>query len=256
VAVKNATDLATFREMGREYIYVRNGKSTRIAEPERVVEGGGRAYERPAYPGANGAAPAANTAVSAFTVEELGYLRKVKPTIPEKALKQQYLELYTPKDHVSTTIRKMLSVVFTDERYQNYLPTDVVARLIRHTNLEVVRSRLIAQIEDMSPLDYVRLKEIERAKQKVLQRIRQKIQNQYVASGKIDTDKGEIYYRTLADVLEDITHSKKIESYFRHLRKYMPELTQRRYRQEERTIFEYLGKLTKKWFREYLKDLL
>ncbi len=256
VAVKNAVDLATFREMGREYIYVRNGKSSRVAEPERVVEGSVRTYERPAYAGATAAAPAGNTAVSAFSIEELNYLRKVKPTIPEKALKQQYLELYTPKDHVSTTIRKMLSVVHTDERYQNYLPTDVVARLIRHTNLEVVRNRLIAQIEDMSPLDYVRLKEIERAKQKVLQRIRQKIQNQYVASGKIDTDKGEIYYRTLADVLEDITHSKKIESYFRHLRKYMDELTQRRYRQEERTIFEYLGKLTKKWFREYLKDLL
>jgi len=202
------------------------------------------------------AAPVAPTTAANFSPEELNYLRKVKPTIPEKSLKQHYLELYTPKDHVSTTIRKMLSVVDEDERYQNYLPTDVVARLIRHTNLEVVRSRLIAQIEDMSPLDYVRLKEIERAKLKVLQRIRQKIQNQYVASGKIDTEKGDMYYRTLADVLEDITHSKKIESYFRHLRKYMPELTQRRYRQEERTIFEYLGKLTKKWFREYLKDLL
>jgi ribonucleotide reductase beta subunit family protein with ferritin-like domain len=57
-------------------------------------------------------------------------------------------------------------------------------------------------------------------------------------------------------VLDDITHSKKIESYFRHLRKYIPDLTQRRYREEERTIFEYLGKLTKKWFRELLKDLL
>lgn len=257
VAVKNATDLATFREMGREYIYVRNGKYQRVAEPERMTETALRcAPDRPVFAVAASTAPAGSTAPSSFTVEELNYLRKVKPTIPEKALKQQYLELYTPKDHVSTTIRKMLSVVHTDERYQNYLPTDVVARLIRHTNLEVVRNRLIAQIEDMSPLDYVRLKEIERAKQKVLQRIRQKIQNQYVASGKIDNDKGDIYYRTLADVLEDITHSKKIESYFRHLRKYMTELTQRRYRQEERTIFEYLGKLTKKWFREYLKDLL
>jgi len=254
VAVKNAVDLATFREMGREYIYVRNGKYPRVAEPERMTEIGVRVHGM-----SNGlavAAPVAPTTAANFSPEELNYLRKVKPTIPEKSLKQHYLELYTPKDHVSTTIRKMLSVVDEDERYQNYLPTDVVARLIRHTNLEVVRSRLIAQIEDMSPLDYVRLKEIERAKLKVLQRIRQKIQNQYVASGKIDTEKGDMYYRTLADVLEDITHSKKIESYFRHLRKYMPELTQRRYRQEERTIFEYLGKLTKKWFREYLKDLL
>jgi hypothetical protein len=241
VAVKNAADLATFREMGREYIYVRNGRMMRSHAHQ--LEHAGVATAGP-QSGAD------------FSNDELTYLRKAKPTMPEKSLKQNYLELYAPKDHVSTTIRKMLSVVGGDERFQNFLPTDVVARLIRHTNLEVVRNRLIAQIEDVSPLDYVRLKEIERAKQKVLQRVRHKIQNQYVASNKVAPEKGEIYYKTLADVLEDITHSKKIESYFRHLRKYMPDLTQRRYRQEERTIFEYLGKLTKKWFREYLKDLL
>ncbi len=243
VAVKNAEDLATFREMGREYIYLRNGKMMRNL-----------AHQMETAAACGVAAPAPG--VAEFSVEELTYLRKAKPTIPEKSLKQNYLELYAPKDHVSSTIRKMLSVVESDERFQNFLPTDVVARLIRHTNLEVVRNRLIAQIEDVSPLDYVRLKEIERAKQKVLQRVRHKIHNQYVASNKVAPEKGEIYYKTLADVLEDITHSKKIESYFRHLRKYMPDLTQRRYRQEERTIFEYLGKLTKKWFREYLKDLL
>lgn len=243
VAVKNANDLGTFREMGREYIFLKKARSSRYGASATSIASG-EAQVEPVATAAN------------FTKEDLHYLRKAKPSIPEKALKNQYLDLYTPKDHVSTTIRKMLSVVTVDERYQNFLPTDVVARLIRHTNLEVVRNRLIAQIDDMSPLDYVRLKEIEQAKQKVLQRVRVKIQNQYVASAKISEEKGEIYYRTLADVLEDITHSKKIESYFRHLRKYMPDLTQRRYRQEERTIFEYLGKLTKKWFREYLKELL
>src|SRR5262245_44545874 len=85
VAVKNAADLATFREMGREYIYVRNGKSSRLAESERVLEGAMRSQERPAYANATVAAPTGHSAVSAFTVEERNYLRKVKPTIPEKA---------------------------------------------------------------------------------------------------------------------------------------------------------------------------
>ncbi|RMD95349.1 MAG: hypothetical protein D6814_13340 [Calditrichaeota bacterium] len=236
VAVKNASDLATFREMGKEYIYY--------------------------VPRVN-AGVAAGAEYDDFAVEtepepelDLEYLRKDKPIIPERALRSQYLDDYNPKDHVSTSIRKMLDVVATDTRYQNCLPTDVIARLIRHTNLEIVRSRLLSQIEEKSPLDYVKMQEINQAKNNVLKRIKAKIQKQYVASGKISPEKGEIYYKTLADVLEDITHSKKIESYFRHLRKYMPELTQKRYRREERTIFEYLGKLTKKWFREYLKDLL
>jgi hypothetical protein len=260
VAVKNAKDLGIFREMGREYIYSRNGTSQRHGHRSDLPSDGAKkkAGAAKAMASSDSAHAHAGQAVKVtdLSEEERSYLRKAKPTIPEKTLKNQYLDLYTPKDHVSTTIRKMLSVVKTDERFQNYLPTDVVARLIRHTNLEIVRNRLLSQIEDMSPLDYVRLREIERAKKKVLQRVRQKIHSQYVASGKIETEKGEIYFRTLSDVLDDITHSKKIESYFRHLRKYMPDLTQRRYREEERTIFEYLGKLTKKWFRELLTDLL
>ncbi|MGH7598553.1 MAG: hypothetical protein ACREOI_19530 [bacterium] len=260
VAVKNARDLGIFREMGREYIFLRHGAGSRIAVHAEAAKKKIAAAKVPAFM-KDSSQPEPVTAVQAIkanelTDDELFYLRKSKPSIPEKTLKNHYLDLYTAKDHVSTTIRKMLSVVKTDERFQNFLPTDVVARLIRHTNLEMVRTRLIAQIEDVSPLDYVRLKEIERAKKRVLHRVRQKIHSQYVASGKVSTEKGDIYFKTLADVLEDITHSKKIESYFRHLRKYIPDLTQRRYRDEERTIFEYLGKLTKKWFRELLKDLL
>lgn len=240
VAVKNARDLGTFREMGREYIYFR--QESRVG----AVGAGGNGY-------GDGYAEDFN---SEPEEPDPVYLRKDKPTIPEKVLRSQYLDYYNPKDHVSTSIRKMLKVVESDTRYQNYLPTDVIARLIRHTNLEIVRSRLLAQIEERSPLDYVKMQEINQAKRNVLKKIKAKIQKQYVASGKISPEKGEIYYKTLADVLEDITHSKKIESYYRHLRKYMPELTQKKYRREERTIFEYLGKLTKKWFREYLKDLL
>ncbi len=237
VAVKNAKDLGTFREMGKEYVFFR----------KEVFAGLGAGYDD----GYDGYGHEHND-------EDIDpvYLRKDKPTIPEKVLRTAYLDDYNPKDHVSTSIRKMLRVVAEDERYQNCLPTDIIARLIRHTNLEVVRSRLLAQIEEKSPFDYVKLQEINQAKRNVLRKVRAKIEKQYVASGKISPKKGEIYYRTLADVLEDITHSKKIESYYRHLRKYMPELTQKQYRREERTIFEYLGKLTKKWYREYLKDLL
>ena len=272
VAVKNAKDLGIFREMGREYIFVRNGTPARSLAPVtayadgpkkksgvKTLPGGVKtapAVLKESYPVKPAVNPMPVMKAADLSEEERVYLRKSKPSIPEKMLKNNYLELSTAKDHVSTTIRKMLSVVKIDERFQNFLPTDVVARLIRHTNLEMVRTRLIAQIEDLSPLDYVRLKEIERAKKRVLQRVRQKIHSQYVASGKIAPEKGEIYFRTLSDVLDDITHSKKIESYFRHLRKYIPDLTQRRYREEERTIFEYLGKLTKKWFRELLKELL
>jgi len=131
--------------MGREYIYLRKAKPgtvRRNCKPSMTV----RAVD--------------------LSDRTLAYLRKVKPAIPEKTLKNSYLDLYGPKDHVSTTIRKMLSIVQGDARFQNYLATDVVARADSSHQLEVVRARLIADIEDLSPLDYLRLKEIDDAKEK------------------------------------------------------------------------------------------
>lgn len=233
VAVKSSDDFQTFKEMGREYIFI---------QPVLVSQTHGDAL---------------NTAIETDLNPVCDiYIRKDKPVIPEKNLRANYLEIYNPKDHVSTSIRKMLSVVESDDSYQNCLPTDVIARLIRHTSQEMAQTRLLEQFEEDSPLDYVRMKEIEQAKKKVLIKVRSKIFSQYVDSDKIPAEKGEIYFKTLADVLDDITHNKKIESYYKHLQKYIPSLTQKRYRAEERTIFEYLGKLTKRWFREYLKDLL
>lgn len=220
VAIKSAADFASFKEMGREYIYLnRNGR-----------------------PKSNGDLPP--------------YLRRSQPSIPEKSLRGEYLNMFCPKDPVSAGIRKMLLVVQNDERYQNFLPVDMIARIMRHTNMELVRDRLSTENHGPSPLDDLKLKEIDKRKGVVLRRIEQKIQKQYVETGKISEQKGGIYYKALCDILEDISQGKKYDSYFRHLKRYMPELTQRAYRTQERTIFEYLGKLIKKWFRESLMELL
>jgi hypothetical protein len=245
VAIKTASDFDSFREMGREYIYITNGY------PENGVSD----------IGSNGTAAkngthTTDTKKTSSKAPCPEYLRKSQPTIPEKSLRGEYLNVYCPKDPVSTGIRKMLGVVTEDERYQNYLPLDMIARIMRHTNLEMAKDRLTEQFNDVSPLDDLKEKEIEKRKRYVLRKIRKKIQNQYVDSGKLPQDIGDIYYRALADILEDISQGKKYDSYFKHLKRYMPELSQRDYRTQERTIFEYLGKLIKKWFRESLLELL
>ncbi len=240
VAIKSSVDFHSFKEMGREYIFWTNGSTQKLglAQPDQVGSGqNGRGK------GVTGEAL-------------LEFLRKTQPSIPEKSLKGEYLSAYCPKDPVSAGIRKMLGVVKIDQRYQNFLPLDMVARIMRHTNLEMARDRLTSQITDVSPLDDLKLKEIEKRKQAVLRRIKKKIENQYVSTEKISSEKGEIYFKALAEILDDISQGKKYDSYFKHLKRYMPELTQRAYRTQERTIFEYLGKLIKKWFREALIELL
>ncbi len=246
VAIKSANDFDSFKEMGREYIYLTNGN--------------GHSYFDDLSNNNNGDIP---TNGNNHSIKSKGngklncfYLRKSMPSIPEKSLRGEYLTFYCPKDPVSANIRKMLLVIHKDERYQNFLPLDLIARIMRHTNYEMARERLISQVNDSSPLDDLKLKEIEKRKLIVLKKIKRKIRVQYVASNKITQSKGKIYHKALADILEDISQGKKYDSYFKHLRRYMPELTQVIYRSQERTIFEYLGKLIKKWFRESLMELL
>ncbi len=253
VAIKSSADFESFKEMGREYIYLRNGKTSngRMNGNGHGSNGNGHAQNGTIHVnGTNGVNNNGNGELN------YAYLRKSMPTIPEKSLKGEYLNVYCPKDPVSAGIRKMLMVVKKDEKYQNFLPLDMVARIMRHTNLEMARDRLVSQVNETSPLDDLRLKEIEKRKVKVMARIKKKIENQYVNSGKISQKKGQIYFQALAEILEDISQGKKYDSYYKHLRRYMPELTQRNYRTQERTIFEYLGKLIKKWFRESLMELL
>ncbi|MFQ5602598.1 MAG: hypothetical protein ACE5HS_04960 [bacterium] len=249
VAIKSASDFDSFKEMGREYIFFTNGHN-----------GHGAYKSIPKNGNHNGTSPQNGHAHSPGTNGNghlnYDYLRKSMPTIPEKSLRGEYLNFYCPKDPVSAGIRKMLSVIKNDERYQNFLPLDMVARIMRHTNLEMARDRLISQVGEHSPLDDLKLKEIEKRKLRVLKKIQNKIQCQYVKTQKISEEKGKIYYLALADILEDISQGKKYDSYFKHLRRYMPELSQVSYRTQERTIFEYLGKLIKKWFRESLMELL
>ncbi|MFQ5638855.1 MAG: hypothetical protein ACE5IR_12765 [bacterium] len=272
VAIKSSSDFESFREMGREYIYLRNGngrlslqnyspnngKHSNNGRSNGVSHNGHHSPRNKngntngnGYGKANG-----KTNGNGNGNLNYAYLRKTQPTIPEKTLRGEYLNLYHPKDPVSLGIRKMLMAIKSEEKYQNFLPLDMVARIMRTTNLEVARDRLVSEVNDVSPLDDLKIKEIEKRKYAVLKKIKKKIQSQYVNTSKISETKGAVYYQALADILDDISQGKKYDSYFKHLRRYMPELTQKAYRTEERTIFEYLGKLIKKWFRESLIELL
>jgi len=249
VAIKSSDEFQSFKEMGREYIYSVNGILESLQDdsvPENPVNFGNDNTDRNER----------NSNDKILDDKFVEYLRKSQPAISEKSLRGEYLNLYHPKDPVSAGLRKMLKVVKSDERYQNFLPLDMVARIMRNTNLEMARDKLTSQITDTSPLDDLKLKEIEKRKVAVLKKIHKKIQNQYVVTGKISEEKGEIYYKSLAEILDDISQGKKYDSYFKHLRRHMPQLSQKAYRNEERTIFEYLGKLIKKWFRESLIELL
>lgn len=227
VAVRNSDSLFLFKDMGKEFIYFNhNGKN------------GDSLTDKPDY-----------------HFDPLN-LRRSRPPIPDELLENQFFDLYHPNDSIYTSITKVLNVVSEYEGYQKFLAVEVISRLIRNIKSQDFKERMISNTKIASPLDQLEDKEISQLLDNVMERMREKIHHQYLVTGKITREKADIYYKALRDVLYDLTLENNGSSYFRNLRYYLPDLTQKMYRDNERSIFEYLAKVAKRRFRKHLSEML
>lgn len=225
VAIRSSEKLAMFSEMGKEYVFYKNGLDLALNQPI-IVE------------------------------QILPYLRKNRPPIPEEVLYNRFIDIYSPNDSVSGAIRKLLKNLHDSDEFQNFLPVDAIVKLVRKIKFESARDTLSAEEHVPTPQDILESKEIESYIDVVMKKVDDKISSQYLKSNKLDPERAVIYSKALRDVLYDLIQKKDTSSYFRNLRYYLPHLTQREYRQNERSIFEYLAKVAKKEFRHQLKALL
>jgi len=245
VALKSSSDLYSFKEMGREFIFSKAIAKSATVNPKVILTRNNNASEQP---------------IEAETTVDLEQifpnLRRHLPAIQERVLKQKFLIYFEPRDAVSTIIRKMLMVTADEHRYQNYLALDVIVNIIRSINQELFHERLISETESESPLDSLRHKEIDKAVKETIEFIATKIKQQYIKKNKLDQKKAQIYLNTISDLVQDLAGGKDTESNFSYLKRHIPDLSQARYRQQERSIFEYLVKLTKSELIKKLKALL
>jgi hypothetical protein len=225
VAIRSSERLHFFRDMGKEFVFFKNGL--------KIDESNPKGHEAIAT-----------------------YLRKSNPPIPEDYLHTRFINIYNPNDSVSNSINKLLKTIYTMEAYQNFLSIEKVVKLIRSVKFDAFRQRLISEENVPTPLDNLESKEIESFISMVMETIWNKIDAQYMKTGKLTSKKANIYNKALRDVLYDLIQKKDNSSYFRNLKYYLPELTQREYRQNERSVFEYLAKVAKREFRKHLKALL
>ncbi len=223
VAVRSCEKLRVFRDMGKEFVFYTNGGNFHEAN---------------------------------WNGELIAHLRKDKPPIPEDILHTRFLDIYSPNDSVSTSIKKLLEFIYGLDGFQNCLPMEAIIKLMRSIKFEAFRERLLTEETEATPLDHLESKEIESYIGVVMQDIWDKIQSQYIDTGKLEETKADIYSKALRDVLYDLIQKKDNSSYFRNLKYYLPELSQREYRQQERSVFEYLAKVAKREFRKHLKELL
>ena len=237
VAIRSSDELQSFKEMGREFIYIDNnsnkfeGKTG--SQATNQYKGNDREINKPDKES-----------------------QRFKNPIPEKLLFQHFLEKYDPSDSVAAMMKKMLEIVGSFPEYQNYLAIDIIATIIRDVTFQHVREKLSNNVDNNSPLSYLQAKEIEQVNQNIINIIHQKISQQYLKKNKITPEKADVYCRAIVDFVNELTQGKETDSNFRYLKRYIPELTQQQYREKERSIFEYLVKITKKSLRKKLKELL
>jgi hypothetical protein len=240
VAIRSSNELKSFKEMGREFIFFDTKSNT--------IDGNYGEYS--IYENND------NGGDNYIENHHNGDSERFKSSIPEKLLYQHFLEKYDPSDSVAAMIKKMLEIVTSFPEYQNYLAIDVIATIIRDVTFQHVREKLSNNVDVHSPLSDLQVKEIEQVNQSIINMIHQKINQQYLRKKKITPEKAGIYCRAIVDFVNELTQGKETDSNFRYLKRYIPNLTQQQYRERERSIFEYLVKITKKSLRKKLKELL
>ena len=223
VAIKNSDKLMTFRAMGREFVYLKKNSSHLNDEKRR---------------------------------HNNRYYENKKSAIPETVLFYHFLKEYSPTDSISSMLDKMMQIVDNLPDYQNYLAIDLISSIIREVTFQHVHEKLSNCTADNSPLYDLQKKEISQVNQLVIKLIHQKIYDQYLSKNKISFDKADIYCMAITDFVNELTHDKETDSNFKYLKRYIPDITQKLYREQERSIFEYLVKVTKKSLRNKLKKLL
>ena len=222
VAIRSSEILHVFKDMGKEFVFYTNGFQV-------------------------------NDVVDIENEDLITYLRRTSPPIPEDVLQSRFVDIYSPNDSVSAAISKLLKTVHSINEYQNFLSVDIVVKFLRKVKFEAYKEKAKADEHVPTPVDNLESKEIESYIAVVMDSIWNKIESQYLKTGKLEFGKADIYNKALRDVLYDLIQKKDNSSYFRNLKHYLPKLTQQEYRQQERSVFEYLAKVAKREFRGYLK---
>jgi hypothetical protein len=223
MAIKNSDKYISVKEMGREFVC--NKKNS-------------------------------NTGVDKQEIPKNNHLENKKNVIPEKILFHYFLEQYSPTDSISSMLNKMMKIVDGLPDFHNYLAIDLICSVVREVTFQHVHEKLSTDVADNSPLHDIQKKEIYHVNHMVVKQMHQKIKNQYLSRNKITPQKANIYCMAISDFITELTQDQDTDSNYKYLKRYIPGLTQKSYREQERSIFEYLVKVTKKSLIKKLKKLL
>jgi hypothetical protein len=99
------------------------------------------------------------------------------------------IDVYDPAKSVSNLMKQLFEKIHGYEEYQNYISLDSIVKLVRHVKFDLFKERLVAGDFTPTPQDHLESKEIEGYVDVVMGSLEEKIQSQYLKTGKLSAEK-------------------------------------------------------------------
>ncbi|MDZ7372628.1 MAG: hypothetical protein ONB23_01540 [candidate division KSB1 bacterium] len=233
VAVRSSDDLHLFREGGRDWLCWRR---CAVAELERELA-------------------AITQAEDVGETSESEGLRRGLPVVPEAELRTRFLAVHQANDPVPVSLRKMLQIVQELPQYQNCIPVEMAAKVIREIHARLLHHHIQLGAQPRTPFEHVQNREIEQVVAEIEALLWEKLKR-YVWRRKLSPPTAEAYRYALKDVLHDELDRFQRVSYFHQLKHYLPGLEYAEYRERHRSVFEYLAKVGRRELARRLRTLI
>ena len=175
-----------------------------------------------------------------------------RPPMSEDHLRHEF----SRTDHVDETIPEMLQklqhTLAAQTEFQRAVPLVTAARMFKEAYVLGWDSPSKAPAEAQEILES---QDIRRVVQDTVEGLHRRLYARYVEKGKCTAVQFDEYMNTVKDILLAGTDGETSDhlSYYQHLNKYAPELSETMYRKERRTMLEYFVKLAKERIRQELR---
>jgi len=183
-------------------------------------------------------------------VVEGGDALEVCAPIPQELAEQLFTQAVLLHDTVVTMVKKLHSVLMEQDEFQRSIPLVGVALMVKKVYLLEWGQQ---EETPTSAEDAVYRQEIAALARQVCNTLGDRMHATYVRNNKMSDGMYKAHLRALNDIVLGEFDGQENVSYYEHLKRYVPKLSQRTYAQHYRTVLEYLAKTAKTMMREELR---
>lgn len=175
------------------------------------------------------------------------------PTIDDATLEQEISGILAGADDIPELLKLLAGVMSSQDSFQRRIRLMSLAALIKAG----YRKMAAPGGETVRPDTVGLLDDARRTIHEECRKISDTLESRYVGKGKMSSETFRCYMKAIEQVLisDFLDSGEGSMTYFEALHAQLPELTTMAYRDDHRTIFEYLAKMAKDAVRRKLKEM-